>query len=338
MTPAEPVDPKSGAEGDNVPVGDAVRSLPTPPVRLPSALVRSRVLNWQPQPSGPTDLAEDESVVSTSTTFSRGNLHSDRPADLVLISTDAVYFYVHVHVLHDASGNGFSSLLEQLSATRSPSEISLIRVPEKAEVINVILLAIYHKSIADYKPTFDTMLEAVREFDKYKINHQRYVRPGTPLFELIRFYMPLHPLDVYALAAHYELEELAVAASSHLLGYKLSTITNETVKYMGPVYVRRLYDLHMGRSEALKKVLIIPPEPHPSTAACSFMDQTKVARAWALSSAYLIWEARPDMSASYIESTLNQLKQSMSCDNCKKRVEERIRRCVVDWSSVKWTI
>ncbi len=228
-----------------------------------------------------------------STTFHRGMVHDGRSPDLILVSLDAVYFHVHINVLHDASGNGFASLLEQLSSTRASSEVSLINVPESAETLNVVLLTIYDKSSADYRPSFEVLVTAVNEFEKYAIDPRRYVKPSLPLFELIRFHMPLHPLEVYSVAGHYELHELAVAASSHLLGYKLNTITDETVSFMGPLYVRRLYELHMNRTEALKKVLVLPPEPHPSISSCSLMDQTKVARAWALSSAYLIWDVRP---------------------------------------------
>ncbi|KAF8919282.1 hypothetical protein CPB85DRAFT_1278389 [Mucidula mucida] len=259
--------------------------------------------------------------MSMSTTFHRGMVHDGRSPDLILVSLDAVYFHVHINVLHDASGNGFASLLEQLSSTRASSEVSLINVPESAETLNVVLLTIYDKSSADYRPSFEVLVTAVNEFEKYAIDPRRYVKPSLPLFELIRFHMPLHPLEVYSVAGHYELHELAVAASSHLLGYKLNTITDETVSFMGPLYV-----------------LVLPPEPHPSISSCSLMDQTKVARAWALSSAYLIWDVRPDMSASFIENTLSQLKQSMACNSCKKRIDERIKRCVIDWSSVKWTI
>lgn len=220
-------------------------------------------------------------------------INNGQPPDLILVSSDAVYFHVHTDVLHDASGNGFASLLEHLNSTREHSEISLVNVPEKADTLNVILLTIYSKSSADYQPSFAVLFTAVNELQKYAIDPKRYVQPSQPLFELIRFHMPLHPLEVYALAGHYDLFQLAVAASSHLLGYKLNTIPDETVNFMGALYIRRLYDLQMSRVEALKKVLVLPPEPHPSRPSCSLMDQTKIARAWALSSAYLIWDVRP---------------------------------------------
>lgn len=202
---------------------------------------------------------------------------------------------MHHTILHDASTNGFASLLEELGSTRKSGEVSLINVPDNSSLLNVLLLTIYGKSSADYRPSFDVLVAAVKETVKYGIDAKRYIRTSLPLFELIRFHMPLHPLEVYSLAGHFDLRELAVAASSHLLGYKLSTIAEETTVYMGALYVRRLYELQLTRTEALKKVLILPPEPHPSIPTCSIMDQTSIARAWSLSTAYLIWEGRAGM-------------------------------------------
>ncbi|KAG7453058.1 uncharacterized protein BT62DRAFT_940359 [Guyanagaster necrorhizus] len=264
---------------------------------------------------------------------------SHEPADIILISSDNVQFHVHLHVLYDASGNGFASLLSTLSSTRQEPGIPILTIPEKSDILNVLLLTIYSKPIADYRPMFNILVAAVHKLKEYGIQPERYVKPGQPLFELIRFHMPLHPLDVYVLAAHYDLFELAVAASSHLLSARLDTITDEQSMRMGAVYLKRLYGLHSRRIDALKNILIRPPEPHPSTSTCCLSDQTGVSRAWALSAAYLIWDARPDMSLRYIESTMGALKQHVSCEDCKESIDAQVRQCVADWSSVKqWSI
>lgn len=218
-------------------------------------------------------------------------VHDGKPPDLILASADKVNFHIHNSVLHDASGNGFADLLEALDKNGEAGS-GTVEVPEDAQTLNVVLLTVYGKSSANYQPPFEVLLRAVAEFEKYAIDPKRFIRPSLPLFELIRFHMPLHPLDVYSLAGHYDLYDLAVAASSHLLGYNLSTITDDAVVYMGAVYTRRLYALHMSRYEGLKKVLVLPPEPHPSTTSCSLMDQTKIARAWAMTTTYLIWDGR----------------------------------------------
>ena len=234
-----------------------------------------------------------DTYVSTSTIFNKNNIHDGQPPDIVLVSSDEVYFHAHSYVLHEASGNGFASMLAELNSTRVSTQISVINIPEIAQTLNIVLLTIYGKSSADFRPTLEVLLDAVDEFEKFGIDPKRFIQPNLPLFDLVRFHMPLQPLRVYSMAGHYDLFDLAVAASSHLLGYKLGSIPDDTCTYMGALYVRRLYDLHISRTEALKKVLVQPPEPHPSTPHCSMMDQTKVARAWALSTAYLIWDVRP---------------------------------------------
>ena len=62
---------------------------------------------------------------------------------------------------------------------------------------------------------------------------------------------------------------------------------------MGPVYLKRLFFLHFGRIDALKRVLLPPPHPHPPTQHCDFTEQKHLTRAWALASAYFAWDARP---------------------------------------------
>lgn len=62
---------------------------------------------------------------------------------------------------------------------------------------------------------------------------------------------------------------------------------------IGAVYLKRLFFLHFGRAEALKRILLPPPHPHAPTPSCDFSDQKKLTRAWALASAYLAWDTRP---------------------------------------------
>ncbi len=89
----------------------------------------------------------------------------------------------------------------------------------------------------------------------------------------------------------------SVADSNFLprLSYHLPGLTDELVDRIGPRYLKRLFFLHMGRADALKRILLPPPHPHPPTLWCDFEEQKRLARAWALASAYLAWEARPGM-------------------------------------------
>ena len=122
--------------------------------------------------------------------------------------------------------------------------------------------------------------------------HERIVR-NTHMYTLLMSHAPLCPLALYALAASHDLFDLAVATSSHLLSMTLAMLTDEMVGHIGLIYLKRLYFLHYGRAEALKRLLLPPPHTHAPTPGCNFTEQKTLTRAWALASAYLTWDPRP---------------------------------------------
>jgi hypothetical protein len=164
------------------------------------------------------------------------------------------------------------------------------------------------------------------------------IAANTPLYNVLLSQAPLYHIQIYALASRYDLYDLAVPTSSHLLAYSLHQIDDTVAERIGPVYLKRLFFLHFGRMEALKRILLNPPHPHAPTSDCDFTDQKKLTRAWALASAYLAWDARPDLSISSIESALNPLSEHLACDLCKRSLKERVKDLVVQWSVVRRTI
>ncbi|KAI6094095.1 hypothetical protein EV401DRAFT_1896481 [Pisolithus croceorrhizus] len=146
----------------------------------------------------------------------------------------------------------------------------------------------------------------------YGISVKKYITRFAPLYNLLLFHAPLYPLELYALAASYDLYDLAVPASSHLLSFPLASLTDEMVDRIGPRYLKRLFFLHFGRSDALRRLLLPPPYSHPPTVTCNFTEQKKMTRAWALASAYFAWDARPDLSTSSMESALAPLAEEVS--------------------------
>lgn len=232
-------------------------------------------------------------MVSVSTTFYPGaQLHSV-PPDVVLLSSDSVFFYVHSHILIAASENGFRG---RLPPPPTKDQNSIISIPENSVVLNILLHTVYDISCAPYSPTFPSLVTAVNRLPVYGIPPKIRIAPSTPFFSVLLSHAPLYPLELYALAASYDLYDLAVSTSSHLLSFPLSTLTDQMAERIGPVYLKRLFFLHFGRSDALKRVLLPPPHPHAPTPLCDFTEQKKLTRAWALASAYLAWDARPGKS------------------------------------------
>ena len=234
------------------------------------------------------DQDKASTLVSVSTTFFPGSQHLATPSDTVLLTTDNVFFYVDSHLLLAASENRFRELLP---TSRQPS--NAIPVPENSIVLNILLHSIYDMSCVHYSPSFAAIITAVNRLPVYGFSPKKYITPSTHLYSSLLSHAPLYPLELYALAASHDLYDLAVSTSSHLLSFPLASLTDEMAQHIGPIYLKRLFFLHFGRSDALKRVLLPPPHPHPPTTFCDFAEQKKLTRAWALASAYLAWDARP---------------------------------------------
>ncbi|KAK0443539.1 hypothetical protein EV421DRAFT_2035372 [Armillaria borealis] len=252
-------------------------------------------------------------------------------ADTQLISKDAVVFYVHRHRLIEASSNGFDSLLD----IHGSHFLQVVRVPEHSEQLNIMLHAVYGISCAPFQPTIETILTVVCLLPKYGLQPKNYVAPTMPLFNDIRYRMPASPLLTYVISSNYDLVELAVMASAYLLSLDISTMSEEMVEFINPVYLKRLFDLQRARINALKHQLALPPEPHPATPECDFIAQKSLTGAWVHSTARLIWNARAGMTAGEIEEIFQKLDKNTHCNLCKGRLRERIKAVVIEWSEVK---
>lgn len=230
-------------------------------------------------------------MISMSTTFTSGATHGGVPPDVVLVSTDGVYFYVNRALLATASANYFAALLPPTD--RSPDGFPLARSQDASDVLNIILHAVYDMSPARYAPPVTTLLAALDRLPVYGMLPAQHVVPPRALYAVLLAQAPLAPLAVYTAAARYGLNDLAVAVSSHLLSFPLPALTDAQAEAMGAIYLKRLFMLHKQRVDALKGVLAQAPYPHPETEICTFADQKKIARAWQLAATYLVAEAQP---------------------------------------------
>ncbi|TFK99137.1 hypothetical protein BDV98DRAFT_613522 [Pterulicium gracile] len=286
-------------------------------------------------PSSDSDHGDPDVVNVSSTFFPGARVHS-LPPDLILISSDFVFFYVSSSTLLEASNNGFGNLVPK-SNTEDPEQ-QVVRTELHSNVLNVVLHAIHHISSAHYNHDIETLITAVDAMPSLGLALRRLLAPQSPLFSLLLGQAPLYPIQVYALASRYDLHDLAVPTSGHLLSYSLHQLDDTTAELMGPIYIKRLFFLHFGRMEALKRILLNPPHPHAPTPSCDFTEQKKITRAWALATAYLAWDARPDLSISSIESALGPLGEHLNCNLCKQSLKERVQDVVVQWSVVRRTI
>jgi hypothetical protein len=232
-------------------------------------------------------------MISVSTTFFPGAELDVLPTDLIILASDSVFFYVHTHKLLAASTNGFNSLLPLEEHGQPEGTGTILSLHHDSVVLNILLHTVYNMSAAHYAPTPEAVIAAVEFFEEYGLSVRTYLAPASPLYTLFLGTAPQAPIEFYAFSGAYDLPHLAIPISSFLLSYPLASLSNELAVKMGPLYLKRLFFLHLGRVEALKRLLLPPPQPHVPTANCDFTEQKKLTRAWALASAYLAWDVRP---------------------------------------------
>ncbi len=232
-------------------------------------------------------------MISVSTTFFPGAELDALPTDIIILSSDSVFFYVHEQKIVAASTNGFNAFLPLKQQGQPEDTGNILPLHLHSIVLNILLHTIYNISAVHYAPPPDAVISAVECLEEYGLSVKTYLAPTMPLYTLFLGTAPQAPIEFYALAASYDLGHLATPISSFLLSYSLASITDKLAIKMGPLYLKRLFFLHLGRAEALKCLLLPPPQLHVPTPTCDSVEQKKLTRAWALASAYLAWDVRP---------------------------------------------
>ncbi|KAG9105077.1 hypothetical protein FRC06_000050 [Ceratobasidium sp. 370] len=328
-------------------------------------------------------IEEPRTLLSISTTFCPGTVEA-QDSDLVLASSDGVYFFVHRACLLAGSSNSFGGLLPPIpenkkvedtiisiltsspleedtsihdptidlhsisaiediafpSAAADPADTppEVILLPLQSPVLNVILHVVYGLPMEHFRPDLQLLCHTLSELVAFGYRPADLVTPHSEIFHLLVAHSKTYPLVVYALAAGHQIERLAVTCSSNTLGVELSEITDELASVMGPVYLRRLFFLHLGRTDALKRLLLEPPAGHPPSPACDAENQKSLTRAWALAVAYMTVEGRPDAHPAMLNNTLSTLGEHLECPSCRESLADRIQSVVQKWAAVSSTI
>ncbi|KAH7924514.1 hypothetical protein BV22DRAFT_501686 [Leucogyrophana mollusca] len=278
------------------------------------------------------------STLLVSTGFPPASTYSTHPPDLILVSSDSVFFHVHRSTLQAASEHAFHISYSSLPPSPNGSAESVITISESSTTLNIILHTIYGLSCAHYLPSYEAVSTAVAALAANEIPVKRFMTPSSPLSDLVLAHAPLHPIDAYVLAAKYDLHDLAVPVSSHLLSFDLSSITDEMAKQIGSHYLKRLFLLHYERVEGLKRIIMPPPNSHPPTPTCTSTDQGKLATAWTLATASLVWSSSVDLTTTTIKSTIGPIENEIHCPICREALNNRTQALVTQWTKVQRTI
>ncbi|CAE6464505.1 unnamed protein product [Rhizoctonia solani] len=228
-------------------------------------------------------------------------------ADVLLLTPDQVFFYTHRSVLLRGSSNFFGGLFvddvadntREVDVSQPMSDLSLepklVPVNIPSDVLNVVLLALYEFPIQKFAPSNEALREVILTLTSLGYDPSDIACPRSELFSLLLKSAAADPLRMYAAAAQCSFESLAVSTSALTLRTPLHEITDELARQMGPVYLRRLFFLHLGRADALRRIVLPLPNLHPpgTNDRCNAETQKGVQRAWTLASAYIIAQSYP---------------------------------------------
>ena len=203
---------------------------------------------------------------------------------------DSVLFYLNSDELASVSSTAFRAQLR----VRNHLD-GVIDIPDNADVLSIILCVLYDVPCGGRSPSFNDLEKAIDRMATHGVIPKAHILPSTHIHSLLLSHASEEPLMLYSLAAHHGLEDLATSASAHLLSLSLHGITDDNSKRMGPIYLRRLMNLQMQRTELLKRLLMQPPDIHQPTRSCGYAEQRKVSERWMMVAAPLVWSAEPGM-------------------------------------------
>ncbi|CAE6454651.1 unnamed protein product [Rhizoctonia solani] len=274
-----------------------------------------------------------------------------KDADVLFLTADQVFFYAHRSILLSCSTNCLGGLLASDSTHRTlkkvdvgrpmdnllvSSEPRLVIVNIISDIFNMVLLSLYQFPIQDFVPSSQTLRGTISALTSLGCDPGVIAYPRSELYRLLLKSAAADPLPMYAVATQCSFESLAISVSALTLQTSPDQIIDDLARQMGAVYLRRLFFLHLGRADALRRVILPLPTLHPSTAnaRCSSDAQKGILRAWTLASAYIIAQNHPGD----VHDVVSLLGAHIECTECGRSLQERISRLVHDWSAVKYTI
>ncbi|KAK7039029.1 hypothetical protein VNI00_010421 [Paramarasmius palmivorus] len=251
------------------------QSSDTWPTPGPSTSFIAGLHEWQQNPQVAPQNVSVSSVFGPNGYQSQGE-HGP-PVDMILVSADNVVFYVDEHTLYSNSNNQFNGLLP-LQAMGQENRILPLQEIVSSE-LQVFLQSIYNVASEDV-PEVGALVRGVTWLNRYGFGPKSHIRSGTKVFEYLLSHAPLHSLEVYTCAAVFDIYALALEVSPHLLMVPPTNVSDEMAERMGGRYLLKFFLLHLRRIEALKQLLMKPPDLHSVTNTCGFEEQRILKARW----------------------------------------------------------
>ncbi|KAG8981586.1 hypothetical protein FRB90_007150 [Tulasnella sp. 427] len=147
------------------------------------------------------------------------------------------------------------------------------------------------------------------------------------------------PLRAYGLAASQGMEDVCVASSKFTFQITLDAVSENDALRMGPIYLRRLFLLHLGVVETLKKLLALLPSLHEPKGPCTPLGQQKLAVAWREAVASILLQEAPQRTTSTdLIDVLGPLRSQTTCSRCWESCRQRTMEIIRQWETLKRTI
>jgi hypothetical protein len=252
---------------------------------------------------------ENDTIISMSTTFYLGAMDDPYPADVLLLSSDNVYFCVHSMTLLLHSLNTFGGYLKEI--------LQPILLSAHSAVINLALYALYDLNPSAFNPTTGLMAQALSFLIDHGILPKDCITSANPFCESIHKLGVQCPLETFTIMAYFDLEHLAIDVSRNLLDLPLHQITEEVALTIGPTYLRRLFFLHLGRIDRLKRLMFQVPEAHGQNKDCYDSEQRLLQLEWRSLAVALAPEATPAMGPSHLYKAFLPITQKKTlCPDC----------------------
>ncbi|KAG8935268.1 hypothetical protein FRC00_011215 [Tulasnella sp. 408] len=221
----------------------------------------------------------------------------------------------------------------EVSPPDQPNTIPTLFVIEDSVVFNIVLHLVYDMPCGRYGPSIEVISNALQALPRYGLPSPG---PTNEIWTVLLRQAEMDPLRVYSLGASHAVESVCMQSSEHTLQTSLSNLSEADAMTMGPIYLRRLFFLHLGRLEALKRILGPPPDTHADTIACTEVTQRAVKKAWKAGLAELLLAETPQATrVSSIVSAFGPIVNSTQCLACKEKIQERIADAVQAWGNVK---
>jgi hypothetical protein len=125
-------------------------------------------------------------------------------------------------------------------------------VDDDSEILTIILDIIYRNPnvAVNFAPpfAFDKLATAIGRLSVFGVDFRTQsislptvnTNAPRPIFSALLAHASTNPLELYILAAQHNLESLAVAASTYLVGFHIADLDDEQTEAMCPRYLRRL--------------------------------------------------------------------------------------------------